>query len=571
MTKKLQIIWVLCQIGSIHLKNSIKSCTYSNNAVEFVCSNEKKDDSIFFKSTEYEDCPPKDRSKLRFERMEVATVNFQDCNRPELPYNLTNVYKGVQFLDISNMSLTEDIDLLKMEKLTTLLASHNSLSITLPKLSNSIVNLDLSNNLIKSIDCVNYTNLKVFNSSFNKINSLCTDLLTTAPNVEFLILSHNKIDGISNNFFTNSNRIHEIDFSFNEIKSIDPNEFQGEMLEIIRLNNNKISKLSEKAFDECVNLKRIFLSNNEMTSISPELFKKLSKLNELDLSSNNIKLIDYHIFSANSELEVLNLAKIALSTLDERLFDNSSKMLHLDASNNRIQSLADDTFEKLGNLEFLNLSFNDLNHVTKKTFISLKKLKFIYLARTYITTIPQQTFSSQTKLVELDLSDNRIASLNADIFPTKMSDFRNLTINNCRMNELKGFKKTSFPSLKIIGLGDNNAFNCSALDDLSMEFVLEDNHRDNCSGGKWNRDKVVIVCLSVVIVILVLVILGGIGWYKLRQRRIIPGFSLSHDYRINYTANQRTATVKSIRPPKTTITEENQYNYISGEYDHLRF
>lgn len=569
MTAKfLVFIWIISRIKFI---NTIESCIYSNKTVTIVCSDNSNDDHNNFGKIDYNDCKREDEITLRFEPSEVATVKFQNCKRKKLPDSLSDVYKEIQTLDIHNMSLTEELDLTKLNKLTILLASHNNMTV-FPKYPGYIEKINLFHD--SNIDLDN-DNLKNLDLSFNKIESVYDNLLKKFPNLEILNLSHNRIDLNFSSFFANARKLREIYLSHNEIMKIEQmHENEENPVEIIHLNDNKISDLSENSFDNFKKLKQLFLSNNRISKISPQIFKNLTNLIELNISSNPFDDIDSilpEIFSSNSKLQKLDLSNVKLKKLDMELFDNMSDLTHLDVSRNNILELSDDVFESLPKLEYLNLSNNELNRLrlTTYTFMSLKKLKYIYLSNTYLKAIPQQTFSSQTELKELDISGNNIYKLNANIFRTQMKQDFTLSIKNCRMKILEGFRKKSFPNITIIGIYDND-FNCTTLEKISAEFALDNS--EMCPIDWWSIDKTIIWFLIAVNIILIMIIIGGIVWYKLRQRRIDPGFNLCHDYRQNQIQNTRIATInkRRYRPPKTTITEEENTYSIPNECNHLR-
>lgn len=574
MSRKLLIfIWITCQIQLMLCDfNGIESCIYSNSTVTFVCSNNSTDNPEFFSKNDFPDCK-KEFAGQAFERSAVQTINFRDCKRKNLPSGLNDVYTGIKTLSISKMSLKQ-LNVTNLKHLTNLVASNNKIS-TIPQAINSMKKIDLSNNSINSIDCntfENAQNLKDLNLSFNNIKIVCKNLSIPATS-EFLNLTHNQIDAVPVELIDNAGKLREIDLSHNEIKKINQlNVTQGNRLETIHLNHNKISSLSENAFDQCVNLKRLYLSNNDIETISPNIFNELQHLIELDISSNVlVKVINDQMFSKNLKLRKLNLANISLTILDKMLFENTPKLTHLDVSHNKITKLSDDLFRKLLKLEYLNLSSNSLEMVTKSTFMGLEHLKCVDLSFTYLTKIPVQTFASQVGLIELNLSGSNIPVLDVNIFPTKMEHFQRLTITNCRMKELKGiegFSTKSFPKLKIVGLNDN-LFDSTVVRKLVAEFSLKDNETCSCS-EYWSNETITIWCLIACNIILVLILIGGIIFYKLRQRRIVPGFNLNHDYRQTYSKNKRTATIKNRhRPPKTTIIENNYE--LPDQYDHLKF
>ncbi|XP_055301686.1 uncharacterized protein LOC129568141 [Sitodiplosis mosellana] len=526
-------VCVIWQMESVYL-NSIESCSYSNSSVVFLCSGASNDDCNFFNETDYSNCKTENGLNIGFERAKVEKVSFRDCKRKELPMNLFGVYRRIQTLNITKMSLEKLPDLDNVASLAQLYASHNSLS-TIPKLPNDIRQIDLSNNVINACEFFeNKEKVSTLNLAFNQISHRADCLSQISENLQFLNLSHNRIDKIPDNFFENASKLQEIDLSHNKLKMI--NVTQPNQVKSIRLNDNQIENLNN--FEKFVNLEELFLSNNKL------YVPKISQ-----------------IFPGNSKLQRLNMANIGLKTLDKSFFENLTGLKFLDISQNKIETLSGDVFNGLSKLEYLDISQNKmLKTVNESMFKQLDKLKHVNLSRIELSEIPLRTFSSQCELESLDLSGNPIMTLNAKIFATEMNQLTTLVIKSCRMKKLEEFNRDSFPRLKIVGVDKTNEFTCKDLEMLSVRL-----DSDRCPIKYWTGDKITIWCLSATVIILVIIIIGGIVWYKLRQRRIDPCFNLSHDYRPNFSQNSRTATInkrhRPPRPPKTTIvtTQENNY------------
>lgn len=561
-------IWLVCYIESTVLNesNGIQSCNYSDGSVVFLCSTASEDDLSFFSEIEYTNCKG---LKISFERSKVGKVSFRGCVRKGLPTNLFSVYTGMQTLNVTDMSLAEipsDFD--KLTKLTNLLASHNKLS-TIPKLPNDIETIDLSHNKISNCGSFEITaKLSDLNFAFNSIQKLCFSEIS--QNLTILNLTHNQINEIPEILFANAIKLHTIDLSHNNLITMKVmNVVETNQVKVIHLNDNKISHLDANVFENFVNLEKLVLSNNRLiikaNSQTKIKLQSLMNLIELDISSNEFEELDNQMFPLNSKLKILKMKNIKLKEVN---FENVPNLEYLDISNNDIQQLSEDVFESLTSLEYLDLSHNAiLRKVPGNMFKRLKRLKHANLSHIDVSEIPLKTFSSQSDSLEsLDLSGNPIASLSDEIFATEMNQLKTLVIRSCHMNVLNGFRVQSFPQLKIIGVDKNNVFNCTVLE---MVTVALDS--DRCPIEYWNGDKITIWCLAAVNIILIVIIIGGIVWFKLRQRRIDPSFNLCHDYRQNFGYNSRTATVKSRhRPPKTTLTEENNYE-IPDAYDHLKF
>ncbi|CAN7982844.1 unnamed protein product [Ixodes hexagonus] len=104
-----------------------------------------------------------------------------------------------------------------------------------------------------------------------------------------------------------------------------------------------------------------------------------------------------------------------------------------------------------GNLKFLNVSFNNIKTLPQ---LHLQKLSTLVLRHNAIDGIPRGTFTRLNDLHTLDLSHNRLSSLDADDLDGLESLRRlNLEGNSIRLLAPYAFHRT--PNLKILNLSDN--------------------------------------------------------------------------------------------------------------------
>ena len=84
----------------------------------------------------------------------------------------------------------------------------------------------------------------------------------------------------------------EIDLSRKSINSIDSKTFQGlHNLEVLYLEDNKLTKLENDLFKNLINLKEIWLEHNGLVSIDKNIFVGLNNLERVCLYDNPISTI----------------------------------------------------------------------------------------------------------------------------------------------------------------------------------------------------------------------------------------------------------------------------------------
>ncbi|XP_063971814.1 toll-like receptor 6 [Diachasmimorpha longicaudata] len=251
--------------------------------------------------------------------------------------------------------------------------------------------------------------------------------------------------------------VEHLDLSGNNLKYI-PEDI-GRLLELKYLNlaRNKLKGLPDK-FGELWKLERLDLSQNEIHDVAGGIgvITRLPNLRILYLKENpitsledlmnvavravdasycSIKRITNTSLVGLPDLVSLNLAGNPLKTLENIC---SGKIKWLDLSNCRLNYLVPDTFQGLPTLEHLKISNNPtlvystrretLKHnVLKKLDASgcnldrpgihgLPSLTHVILSRNVIRFLPDRIFSKNSDLIDLNLSGNGLARVNASSF-----------------------------------------------------------------------------------------------------------------------------------------------------------
>jgi Leucine-rich repeat (LRR) protein len=107
------------------------------------------------------------------------------------------------------------------------------------------------------------------------------------------------VDFVPFEIFDNFPKLDAIAFTKSEIPMIRNKLFSDrnfEQIKELRLNEDKIRFIENKAFKNLKNLERIDLTNNKIRSINKETFAHNKKLNETILTGNEIKLIHPEAF-----------------------------------------------------------------------------------------------------------------------------------------------------------------------------------------------------------------------------------------------------------------------------------
>ncbi|GJQ65246.1 hypothetical protein Trydic_g7374 [Trypoxylus dichotomus] len=166
--------------------------------------------------------------------------------------------------------------------------------------------------------------------SHGNLSTVDDTSLSTLTGLQHLNLSFNKISNISQNAFQKNDKLKSISLMWNEIKHLKPTTFKTLIdIESIDLTRNHLKKLEEHLFLYNGNLKFLDVKFNNLVEISSVMFHHLPKLKTLDLSFNHIENVPSHIFKYNYGLKELNLQNNKIKTLDFGLSHLSLSELNL--------------------------------------------------------------------------------------------------------------------------------------------------------------------------------------------------------------------------------------------------
>uniref|UniRef100_A0A8C4WVB7 Decorin n=1 Tax=Eptatretus burgeri TaxID=7764 RepID=A0A8C4WVB7_EPTBU len=217
-----------------------------------------------------------------------------------------------------------------------------------------------------------------------------------------------------------------LDLQDNKITEIKDDDLSNLVdLEVLILRNNKISVIQRNALAPLVKLQRLYLSRNALTTIPPNI---PTTIMELRLHDNSIKKIPKNAFkgldqlicavlgnnplagdaiadgafSDMSKLAFLRIAETNITSIPTGL-PKSLKELHLDS--NMIKQVKKGDLADLVNIVRLGLSSNEIETVDDDAFKALVHVKEIHMDYNQLTTVPHgfpdlKKLQESTKLVD---------------------------------------------------------------------------------------------------------------------------------------------------------------------------
>jgi len=211
-------------------------------------------------------------------------------------------------------------------------------------------------------------------------------------NCESLYILRNQLNfkSLGQKGFKQLTKLTTLDLSFNKFESIRPQLVSGMVnLKILKMNNNKISRIWTNAFVNMTGLVELHLSGNRLESI-PQLIG-IPLVEKLTLDNNNIKSLTY------SFTKMLSLNTLALG-------------------NNKLKILNLDSFSRYDTLTSLDLKRNGLDTVPS-AIKNFTKLQQLVLEGNPISAFPSDLLTNLPDLRELDISNMRLSRLPRDWLP----------------------------------------------------------------------------------------------------------------------------------------------------------
>lgn len=245
------------------------------------------------------------------------------------------------------------------------------------------------------------TELAIIGTHGVKITKMGSDLSSTCPNLNTLILrSHiiHKMEGL------NFEQLELLELYDNSIEKLEGLESLGSTLRVLDMSYNVIRDMEPVKL--CPNLQELYLAQNKLKSMSG--LRHLTKLRKIDLGANRIRIMDGEELSGLTNLEELWLGKNKIEKIEG--LEKLTKLRRLDVQANRLTSI-DNLTTQIPTLEELYLSHNaitDEGAAVSFAHTTFPLLTVLDLSRNRLAST--QSFVTLTSLEELWMSGNQISS-----------------------------------------------------------------------------------------------------------------------------------------------------------------
>ncbi|XP_050343816.1 leucine-rich repeat and fibronectin type-III domain-containing protein 5-like [Nymphalis io] len=214
--------------------------------------------------------------------------------------------------------------------------------------------IDLSHNFVRHIPSnsmseMTFPGVIVLNISSNSIKQLLeTYPIQQFPHLEELVVTNTNLSIITSKDFENFNSLRKLVLTHNLITLISPSAFLNlHKLETLDLSKNKLENIPTERLQGLYSAKLINISRNTIRELQ-DFASDLQILEILDLSFNHISRITKDVFQNLANLRELYLSDNWLSKIVSDIFSKSKTIAYIDLSRNYFQKIP---FEMLRSLE----------------------------------------------------------------------------------------------------------------------------------------------------------------------------------------------------------------------------
>lgn len=153
-------------------------------------------------------------------------------------------------------------------------------------------------------------------------------------NLQQLNVTRNNLT-LKGNEFSSLTSLEVLNLKLNEISEVPVEQFQflGSLKEIY-LDENHLSTMDKRTFENNINLAIISLSANDIDKLHFKTFLFLTSLRELDLSSNRLTSLQAKLFEKNKKLERLDLFNNNLQFIESTIFQSLTSLAKADFEGN---------------------------------------------------------------------------------------------------------------------------------------------------------------------------------------------------------------------------------------------
>ena len=343
-----------------------------------------------------------------------------------------------------------------------------------PGLPENLVSLNLARNNIKILTNTSFVSVPILRNLSLRYNHLATIQRGTfclLPFLEFIDLSNNMhlSTGLPAGIFSKNHFLRNVAFRHNNFTSVPvgPLAHMTSMKEVtISLDQNPIRKLNFSGFPQ-IKVSRLRFQYLNLSKVSKDDFLPLAKNRVLtfDLSHNNLKVLSACVFQHLRLVSRLRLSFNSIRNLTLSAFVGMESLTELYLTGCGIRGLSGfldnitnmKADNRIPSLKSLTLPNNHSSILPHEVFLGLNQPTVLHLksSNTCIAHTSNASFKGLVSLQKIDLSHNKLYSVNANLF-SHIPNLQTLLLSSNKMQVLSPDQLSGFNSLKYFDLSDNS-------------------------------------------------------------------------------------------------------------------
>lgn len=348
---------------------------------------------------------------LQDNRLETFSFDMIEGETAQMYINISNNY--LRYLEVGNSSYLNPI------KVRTLDLTNNKISVIpdafLISSSKYLLHLFLSKNLLSEVSFPSLQILQVLDLSYNNLIILDEYYFNCCMDIQILMLENNKISNISIDAFKNLNNLRILDLSFNKLHFLPDGVLADTKIERLNISGNYFLFPPSSALRSVrESIRHLDMSFNMITNLSMSSFSTLHKLKALNLSSNQISFLHEMSFYGLNHLLELDVSHNALRYIgDESILTPLKSLRSLHMRNSSLISVCN-----LPNplLYVLTLSDNYLFNISEMVFGISLNVRYLDLSGNLLQDVPFHIWPNTRMLISLDVSKNPVEVLGINSF-----------------------------------------------------------------------------------------------------------------------------------------------------------
>lgn len=291
--------------------------------------------------------------------------------------------------------------------------SKNKLRIITPDNFSSFLqleDLDLSDNLISVVEPGSFRSqlaLRSLNFRSNLLQLVPAGVLSGLTNLTHIDLSHNRLVVLLDHAFQDLRRLMSLEVGDNELVFISQRAFTGLLgLQSLTLERSNLTVIPTDALAHLHNLLELRMRYLSISFLKPFSFKRLTRLRHLEIDFwpwlEALPPLSLHGLNLTS----LFITNTNLSALPGAALRNLPYLTHLNLSYSRIQHIHHGELGQLPHLLELRLQGAQLVSIEPFAFLGLKSLQLLDVSQNRLDSLQRGVFASPEMLQRLCLGGN---------------------------------------------------------------------------------------------------------------------------------------------------------------------